>query len=81
MVGFAIAGVLLFIPLALGVLMTLLVAGLAAGWPLMVAALASGAETALDAWSRTFGYLNQRLGLFVLCWQSCGSRESSGSSD
>ena len=31
MVGFTIAGVLLFIPLALGVLMTLLVAGLVGG--------------------------------------------------
>ncbi len=64
-VGFTIAGVLLFIPLTLGVLMTLLVAGLVAGWPLMVAAVAAGAEDALDAWSRTFGYLNQRIGSFV----------------
>ena len=54
-----------FIPLALGFLMTLMVAGLVAGWPLMVAAVAGGAENALDAWSRTFSYLNQRIGAFV----------------
>jgi hypothetical protein len=65
-VGFTVAGFLLFIPLALGVLMTLLVAGLVAGWPLMVAAVAGGAENSLDAWSRTFGYLNQRIGPFVV---------------
>jgi hypothetical protein len=65
-VGFTIAGIVLFIPLALGVLMTLLVAGLVAGWPLMIAAVAGGAENALDAWSRTFSYLNQRIGPFTV---------------
>jgi hypothetical protein len=64
-VGFTIAGILLFIPLTLGFLMTLMVAGLVAGWPLMVAAVAGGAENGLDAWSRTFSYLNQRIGAFV----------------
>jgi len=64
-VGFTIAGIVLFIPLTLGFLMTLMVAGLVAGWPLMVAAVAGGAENALDAWSRTFSYLNQRIGAFV----------------
>ena len=52
--------------------MTLLVAGLAAGWPLLQAATAGGAEDALDALSRIFGYLNQRLGsyaaLVALAW-------------
>ena len=43
-VGFTIAGIVLFIPLTLGVLMTLLVAGLVAGWPLIVAAVVGGAE-------------------------------------
>ena len=64
-VGFPLAGILLFIPLAVGLVMTLLAAGLVAGWPLMLAAVASGAENALDAWSRTFSYLNQRIGAFV----------------
>ena len=65
-VGFTIAGIVLFIPLALGVLMTLLLAGLVAGWPLMISAVAGGAENALDAWSRTFSYLNQRIGPFTV---------------
>ncbi len=58
------AGVLLFIPLAVAVVMTLLVAALIAGWPLFHAALASGADDALDAVSRTYGYINQRLVFF-----------------
>ena len=45
--------------------MTLFVAALAAGWPLLQAATAGGAEDALDALSRIFGYLNQRLGSYV----------------
>ncbi len=61
-VGPVVAGVILPLPLALGFVMTALVAGLIAGWPLMVAAAASGAENPLDAWSRTFSYLNQRIG-------------------
>jgi hypothetical protein len=59
--GPAIAGVLLFIPLLAGLVMTLLVAALVAGWPLFHAALAAGADDALDALSRTYSYLNQRL--------------------
>ena len=65
-VGFTIAGIFLFVPLTLGISMTLLAAGLVAGWPVMVAAVAGGAEDALDAWSRTFGYLNQRIGPFLV---------------
>jgi hypothetical protein len=64
-VGPALAGILLFLPLAGGLVMTLLVAGQVAGWPLMQAALATGATGALDALSRTFSYLNQRLGTFA----------------
>ena len=63
--GPAIAGVLLFIPLLAGLVMTLLVAALVAGWPLFHAALATGADDALDALSRTYGYINQRLILFA----------------
>jgi hypothetical protein len=52
--------------------MTLFVAGLVAGWPLLHAAVAGGAEDSLDALSRIFGYVNQRLGplaaLVGLAW-------------
>jgi hypothetical protein len=64
-VGPALAGIGLVFPLVAGLVMALLVAGLAAGWPLLQAATAGGAEDALDAMSRIFSYLNQRLGSFV----------------
>ena len=71
-VGPALAGIGLFFPLAAGLVMTLFLAGLVAGWPLLQAATAGGAEDALDALSRIFGYLNQRLGayaaLVALAW-------------
>ena len=60
------AGATLFVPLALGLLMTLMVAGLVLGWPLLHAAIAGGADDSLDALSRIFGYVNQRLGPFAL---------------
>jgi hypothetical protein len=63
--GSAIAGILLVLPLLAGVVMTLLVAALMAGWPLFHAAIATGADDALDAVSRTYSYLNQRLVLFA----------------
>jgi hypothetical protein len=72
LVGPALSGVLFILPLAAGLVMTLLVAGLIVGWPLMQAAVAAGAEDALDALSRTFSYLNQRIISFaaagVLVW-------------
>ncbi len=49
--------------------MTLFMAGLVAGWPLLQAATAGGAEDALDALSRIFGYLNQRFG--SICRVGC----------
>ncbi len=64
-VGPALAGISLVLPLATGLVMTLLIAALAAGWPLLQAATSGGAEDALDALSRIFGYLNQRLGSYV----------------
>jgi hypothetical protein len=63
--GPAVAGTLLIIPLTMGLVMTLLVAALVAGWPLFHAALAAGADDALDALSRTYSYLNQRLVSFA----------------
>ncbi len=62
--GSAVAGVLLFIPITVAVVMTLFVGAIAAGWPMFHAALASGAEDALDAMVRTYSYLTQRLALF-----------------
>ena len=47
--------------------MACLLFGLAAGWPLLLASVASEAEDLLDALSRSFSYLNQRLGKFALC--------------
>ena len=68
-VGSALAGVLFVIPLSLGLLMTLVAGELAVGWSLLHAAVAAGAEDALDAVSRSFGYLNQRIGSIVtLVW-------------
>lgn len=64
--GPSVAGVLLFIPLLAGLLMTLLAVALIAGWPFFHAALASGADDSLDALSRTYSYLNQRLIFFIL---------------
>jgi len=66
-IGSAVGGTLLFIPLLLGLVMALLLFGLAAGWPLLHASVAAEAEDLLDALSRSFSYLNQRLGKFVLC--------------
>jgi hypothetical protein len=63
--GNALAGIFLFVPLLLGLVMTMLAAGLITGWPLLHAAAAAGAEDTLDAFSRVFGYLSQRLGSFL----------------
>jgi hypothetical protein len=71
-VGPALSGALFLLPLVAGLVMALLAAGLVVGWPLMQAAVAAGADDALDAWSRTFNYLNQRIAPFaavlVLIW-------------
>ena len=61
------------VPLAAGLVMTLLLAGLLGGWPLLQAATAGGAEDALDALSRIFGYLNQRLGSYIVSSRWPGS--------
>ena len=46
--------------------MTLLVVALIAGWPFFHAALAAGADDALDALSRTYSYINQRPILYAV---------------
>lgn len=64
--GDAVAGVLLFVPLLAGLVMALLIASLVAGWPMFHAAMATGADSSLDALSRAYSYLNQRLILFAV---------------
>jgi hypothetical protein len=53
--------------LLLGLVMACLFFRPAAGWPLLHASVAAEAEGLLDALSRSFNCLNQRLGKFVLC--------------
>ncbi len=60
--GSVLGGVLFVIPLGLGLIMTLLAVAIVVGWPLLQAAVAAGAEDSLDAVSRSFGYVNQRIG-------------------
>ena len=65
-IGGVVGGILLFLPLVLGLIMALMLVGLVAGWPLMHASVAAEAEDLLDALSRSYSYLNQRLGKFVV---------------
>lgn len=58
--GPMIAGVLAFLPLLAGLLLTLIVLGLAIGWPLMQASVAVEAEDGFDAVSRSYAYVYQR---------------------
>ena len=64
-IGTVLGGIFLFIPLGLGLVMAILLVGLLAGWPLMHASVAAEAEDTMDALSRSFSYLNQRLGKIV----------------
>ncbi len=59
-VGPPLVGIGYVVPLMIGFVITLLVFVMAAAWPLMPAAVAAGAEDALDALSRTVSYVNQR---------------------
>ncbi len=65
-IGPPLGGILLFVPLLLGLVMMMLAAGLVAGWPFFHAAVAAGADDALDALSRSFSYLSQRLGALAV---------------
>lgn len=58
--GATIAGLLFFLPLLAAVVMSLILIGLAAGWPLMVATIATEDEDAFDALSRAYSYVYQR---------------------
>jgi hypothetical protein len=64
--GPPLGGTLLVVPLLLGLIMAMLAAGLVAAWPLMHAAVAAGADDALDALSRSFSYVSQRLGALAV---------------
>ncbi len=48
--------------------MTLILIGLAAGWPLMTATVAAEAEDGFDALSRSYAYVNQRTGRYAAYW-------------
>jgi hypothetical protein len=58
--GEIVAGAMAGLPLLLGSVMTWLLVGLAAGWPLMVATVAIEGEDTFDALSRSFSYVFQR---------------------
>jgi hypothetical protein len=71
-IGPVLGGVLHFIPLALGLVMTILLAGMVAAWPLMHASVAAECEDTLDALSRSFSYIKQRTARFVAYVAVCG---------
>ena len=58
-------GLLLFLPLLAGLVMAVILLGLAAGWPLMLAAVAAEGEDGFDAISRAYGYVYQRPGRYA----------------
>ena len=59
-VGATVAGLLAFVPLLVGVLLTLIMGGLALGFPLMPPAVAAESEDGFDAMSRSYAYVQQR---------------------
>lgn len=58
--GEALVGALWIVPLVLGFFMALLLIGLSAGWPLMVATISTEATDAYDGFSRSFSYIYSR---------------------
>jgi hypothetical protein len=54
------AGVLAFLPLLGGLVLALILLGLATGWPLMYVSVAAEAEDGFDAMSRAYAYTRQR---------------------
>jgi hypothetical protein len=65
--GPTVVGALLFLPLIGALVMALILVGLAAGWPLMVAGVAVEREDRFDALSRAYAYVYQRPLKFVAC--------------
>jgi hypothetical protein len=68
----AAAGLLVWLPLLAAFVMALILAGLVLGWPLMIATVVIDGEDGFDALSRSYSYVNQRLGRYaaylVLAW-------------
>ena len=64
--GASIAGALAFLPLLAALLITLILVGLAAGWPLIIASIAAEANDGFDAVSRSYSYVYQRPGRYFL---------------
>jgi hypothetical protein len=64
-IGPTVAGFLGFVPLLVGVVLALILLGLAAGWPLMHLTVAAENEDAADALSRSYSYVNQRLARYA----------------
>jgi hypothetical protein len=59
-IGPTVAAFLGFVPMLVGLVMALVLLGLAVGWPLMHATVATEGEDAADALSRSYSYVNQR---------------------
>ncbi len=64
-VGPVVGGLLLFLPLLAGIVMTIILLGLALGWPLMHATIAAEGEDGFDALSRAYAYVNGRPGRYL----------------
>jgi hypothetical protein len=64
--GPTLAGIFAVFPLVAGLVMAIIVISLAAGWPLMLATVASENEDGFDALSRSFAYVNQRPGRYAV---------------
>lgn len=58
--GVVLAGLFWFIVLGLALIQVLLLLGLAVGWPLMVASVATESQNAFDAMTRAYSYTFQR---------------------
>ncbi len=61
----AVLGFFLFLPLLAGLVMAIILLGLAVGWPLMHATVAAEGEDGFDALSRTYAYVYQRPGRYA----------------
>jgi hypothetical protein len=59
-VGEVLVGLLWVIPLVFGFLMAVLLIGLVAGWPLMLAAISTEGSDAFDGFGRSFSYIYDR---------------------
>jgi hypothetical protein len=65
--GSTLAGIFTIFPLLAGLVMTIILISLAAGWPLMHATIAAEGEDGFDALSRSFAYVNQRPLRYASC--------------